>query len=59
MKNTTPIKSREIVIKITVDPTKAAKGHQAHRSGGGQHHDRRTARNRTRSQQNRNALSGW
>lgn len=43
----------DTTITIWVDPTKVAKGHQSHRSGSGRHGDRRTKRQRTRSQQKR------
>jgi len=46
-----------IVIKI--DPTKVARGHQAHITGTGVHHDKRTKRNRTRGNQNRAAIREW
>lgn len=43
-------------IKLDVDPTKVARGHQPHRSGAGIHQDRRTKRLRTRSAQRRAAI---
>lgn len=49
--------TNRIVIKI--DPTKVARGHQAHVTGAGVHHDKRTKRNRTRGNQRRAALREW
>lgn len=43
-------------LKIKVEPWKIPAGHQAHVTGTGVHGDKRTKRNRTRSDQKRNAL---
>lgn len=59
MKNTTPVKNNENVITVVIDRSQISRGHQTHRSGVGKHADRRTARNRTRSQKNKNALRDW
>lgn len=42
---------------IKIDPSKVARGHQAHITGSGKHGDRRTKRLRTRSAQRRAAMS--
>ena len=42
---------------IKVDPSKVSRGHAAHISGAGKHHDRRTKRLRTRTAQRRAALA--
>jgi hypothetical protein len=55
----TTTKAHETTVKITIDPSKIAKGHQPHRSGAGQHAHRSTKRNRTRSQQKTTALRDW
>tara|TARA_B100000941_G_C28502196_1_gene555052 strand:- start:711 stop:875 length:165 start_codon:yes stop_codon:yes gene_type:complete len=41
---------------IKLDPTKVARGHQAHISGAGVHKDKRTKRCRTRAAQKRAAI---
>lgn len=46
-------------IKIEKDPTKVKRGHQAHRSGSGEHQDRRDRRNRTRQSQKNNAIKEY
>lgn len=43
-------------IKIEKDPTKVKRGHQPHRSGSGQHQDKRKKRNRTRQAQQRKSI---
>jgi hypothetical protein len=44
-------------MKITkLELIKSPKGHQNHQSGGGVHKDKRTKRNRTRSDKNRKAI---
>ena len=49
-------KSDQFTITIKVPQIK---GRQMARSGSGQHHDKRTNRLRTRSNQNRSALKDW
>lgn len=49
-------KAETIIIKAKL---KVAIGHQPHARGCGTWSDRRTHRNRTRSDQRRNALKGW
>lgn len=44
-------------IKIVFKSKPVAKGHQPHRSGAGQHQDRRTNRLRTRAAQNKKAIN--
>lgn len=46
-------------IKIEKDPTKVKRGHQPHRSGSGEHQDRRDRRNRTRQSQKNNAVKEY
>jgi len=46
-------------IVIRVADIKVARGHQAHITGTGVHHDKRTKRNRTRGNQNRAAIREW
>ena len=49
--------ARDIVtLEISVKPWKVGVGHKAHRGGAGKHADRRTKRNRTRTDKNRNAI---
>jgi len=45
-----------ITLEIEIKPWKIGKGHKAYRGGAGKHKDRRTKRNRTRTDQNRNAI---
>ena len=45
-----------ITLKISVNPWKIGKGHKTYRGGAGKHADRRTKRNRTRADKNRNAI---
>ncbi len=45
-------------MKITIK-VKKRKGHQPHRSGGGEHQDKRTKRLRTRSEQQRRSLKEY
>jgi hypothetical protein len=59
MKTNLAPKKNDNTMRIVIDPLKVGKGHQPHRSGAGKHHDRRTNRLRTRTQQNRAALAGW
>ena len=49
-------KKEKIVIQISVKPWEVGHGHAAHRGGAGVMADRRTKRQRTRSQQNRKAI---
>jgi len=49
-------KKETITLTIQVKPWKVGRGHSEHRSGAGVHGDRRTKRQRTRSEQNRNAI---
>lgn len=56
--HTTKAKKDKTRITLKLDLASIPKGHVAHRGGGGRHADRRTARNRTRSQQRANALRG-
>lgn len=59
MHTTTPVKQKgKTTLTITINPNSVSRGHQSHRSGAGQHHDRRTGRLRTRSAQNRAAMEG-
>jgi len=46
----------KVAFTIKVENKPARKGHQTHRSGAGQHQDRRTKRNRTRSAQKSKAI---
>ena len=50
-------KTEKIIIKAA--EIKVAIGHQPRARGCGTWQDRRTHRNRTRSNQRRNALTGW
>jgi len=53
-----PDKSRRTRITLaTVDPWRVKRGHAAHRTGAGTHHDRRTKRLRSRGDQRRVALA--
>jgi hypothetical protein len=45
-------------MKITIK-TKKRKGHQSHRSGSGEHQDKRTKRARTRSGQKQRAIKEY
>lgn len=56
MKNTTPIKDRDIKFTVTI-PLKVARGHQPHRSGAGAHKHRNDKRLGTRSQRTKQAVS--
>ncbi len=50
-------KKSKIVVKVDVPPPyKAPKGHTPRRNGAGPHKDRRTKRDRSRSDQKRNAV---
>ncbi len=57
MHNTTPKKDRNRIV-VHVNTSTRPTGHLT-QSGAGQHKDKRTARNRTRSQQKRNTLREW
>ena len=49
--------ARDIVtLEISGTPWTGGGGHKAHRGGAGKHADRRTKRNRTRADKNRNAI---
>ena len=48
-----------IVIEIESNPWKVGRVHRVNKPGAGTHKDRRTKRNRTRSNQNRNAIKEW
>lgn len=58
MHQTTPKKDKNAPITLTLDRSKVKRG-LVLTPRGGRMQDRRTARNRTRSQQNRTALAGW
>jgi len=45
-----------ITLEINVKPWKMGRTHRAYKSGAGKHQDRRTKRNRTRADKNRNAI---
>ena len=48
-----------ITITIESEPWKVGRIHSTNKAGAGKHKDRRTKRNRTRSNQNRNAIKEW
>lgn len=50
-------KKEKMSFTIKIDPTKVSRGHHAHQSGSGKHHDRRTKRLRTRQAQRQEALA--
>lgn len=58
MHTTTPKKDKNAPTILKIDLSKVKTG-LVLTARGGQMRDRRTARNRTRSQQNRTALAGW
>tara|TARA_Y100000296_G_C5136468_1_gene238486 strand:+ start:630 stop:836 length:207 start_codon:yes stop_codon:yes gene_type:complete len=45
-----------ITIRLEDQPWKVGRIHSVNKAGAGKHKDRRTKRNRTRSEQNRNAI---
>lgn len=45
-----------ITIRLEDQPWKVGRIHSVNKAGAGKHEDRRTKRNRTRSEQNRNAI---
>ena len=45
-----------ITLEINVKPWKAGRIHSVNKAGAGKHKDRRTKRNRTRTDKNRNAI---
>jgi hypothetical protein len=49
-------KKEKIVLEIEVKLWKVGRGHSAHRGGAGAMGDRRTKRQRTRSEKNRTAI---
>jgi hypothetical protein len=52
--------SDKIVIELKVKkPWQVSRGHMSHRGGSGTHKDRRTKRQRTRSQKNNAAIGEW
>jgi hypothetical protein len=53
-----PVSTKNITITLPrLDPSRSKRGHSAHRTGAGTHHDRRTNRLRTRSAQRQAALT--
>ena len=51
-----PKKSKDIVITISTDVRKVARGHQSHRGGGGKHKHKCDTRLGTRNARNRAAM---
>lgn len=55
---TIPIRTKNVRIKLPrLDLSRLKRGHSAHRTGAGTHHDRRTKRVRSRADQRRAALT--
>ena len=53
-----PVRSKNVTITLPrIDPSRLKRGHSAHRSGAGTHHDSRTNRLRSRGDQRRAALT--
>jgi hypothetical protein len=49
-------KKEKIVLEIDTRPWQVGRVHSVNKPGAGKHKDRRTKRNRTRANQNRNAI---